>query len=196
MMMGNMDEEASNRETSSDEIVEGEDGELNRLEVRNGKKVFTMPRHDPIKNDTKGEKKTDKECFRCGRVGHIRADCRAKTHLDGGPPKPAPKKKGVGSCEEETPHTDEDCEESSFFDCWDEQSDVLQQAEPWARNAPKSISSAERCTSVKLPVCSVSQKLGVYSQQLPTTAPKYDISSEGENRPDPPPIDNSHDEEW
>ena len=103
-------------------------------------KVFTKPRHDPIKGNTKGggKSRTDKECFRCGRIGHIRADCRAKTHLNGGPPKPAPKGKGVVSCEEEEQETsqnvplettdlgpfevlsdhgdtEEDGEESSFF---------------------------------------------------------------------------------
>ena len=35
-------------------------------------------------------------------------------------------------------------EESSFFDCWDEQSDILQQAYPWAQNSPKSVSRCER----------------------------------------------------
>ena len=115
-----------------------------------------------------------KEYFRCGRIGHIRADCRAKTYLNGGLPKPAPKGKEVGSCEEEqetsqnvplvttdlgsfevlSDHgdTEDDSEESSFFD---EQSDS-----PWARNAPKSISSARGCTSVNFPVCSVCHKLG------------------------------------
>ena len=45
--------------------------------------------------------KTDKECFRCGCTRHIRADCRAKTHVNGGPPKSAPRGKGVGNCKEE-----------------------------------------------------------------------------------------------
>ena len=45
------------------------------------------------------------------------------------------------------------------------------------------------------------QKLGVYGEQLPTAAPQYDISSEGESRPDEipeeaAPNDNSDDEEW
>ena len=48
-----------------------------------------------------GRAKTGKECFRCGRVGHIRADSRAKTHVDGEPPESAPRGKGVGNCEEE-----------------------------------------------------------------------------------------------
>ena len=72
-----------------------------RLEIRNGKKVLTKPRYDSSNGNTKGGSKTDKECFRCGRVGHIRADCRSKTHVSGGSPKSAPRGKGVGNCEEE-----------------------------------------------------------------------------------------------
>ena len=30
-----------------------------------------------------GKSNTDKECTQCGRVGHIRADCRDKTHVNG-----------------------------------------------------------------------------------------------------------------
>ena len=61
-------------------------------------------------------------------------------------------------------------EEYPFLDCWDgkqEQFDALQQMDPWARNAPKSV-------------------------QLPIKAPQYDISSEGEDRPS----DDSNDGGW
>ena len=80
---------------------------LYRLEIRSGKKVFTKPRHDSTKGNTQGgeQGRADKECFRCGRSGHIRADCRAKTHLDGGPPKSAPKGKCAGNCEDERQET-------------------------------------------------------------------------------------------
>ena len=56
------------------------------LTIRNGKKVFTKPKHDLSESNTEGggNGRTDKEGFRCGRIGHIRADCRAKTHLNGG----------------------------------------------------------------------------------------------------------------
>ena len=53
----------------------------------------------------KGKGKTDRECFRCGRIGHIRAGCRAKTHINGGLPKSAPKGKRVGNCEDEESET-------------------------------------------------------------------------------------------
>ena len=58
-----------------------------------------------------------------------------------------------------------DGEESSFFDCWywrHKQSDILQHADPWAPNEPKSRSSAKVCLSVNFTICSVCQKLGVY----------------------------------
>ena len=101
MMMGNLNDEASSRDASSDAFVESEDGELCRLEIRNSKKIFTKHRYDPSKGNTKGGGKggTNKECFRCGRIGHIRADCRAKTRVNAGPTKSAPKGKGVGRCE-------------------------------------------------------------------------------------------------
>ena len=82
-------------------------------------------------------------------------------------------------------------EESPFFDCWDgkhEQSDVLLQVDPWARNAPKSVPSENCCLSVNFPDCSVCQKLGV-DQHLPSKAPHYDISSEGEGQPDEIPVE-------
>ena len=91
MMMRNLSDEDSNHHASSDGPVESEDGELYRLEIRNGKKVFTKSRHEPSKGKGGGKGKTDRECFPCGRIGHIRADCRAKTHINGGLPKSAPK---------------------------------------------------------------------------------------------------------
>ena len=85
--------------------MESEDGELYSLEIRNGKKVLTKSRHEPSKGKGGGKSKTDRECFRCGRIGHIRADCRAKTHINGRPPKSAPKWKSVGNCEDEETET-------------------------------------------------------------------------------------------
>ena len=49
MMMGNLSDEDSNHDASSDECVESEDGELYRLEIRSGTKVFTESRHEPSK---------------------------------------------------------------------------------------------------------------------------------------------------
>ena len=84
-MMRNLNDEASRRDASREEFEESEDGELYRSEMRNGTKVFIKPRHDSSKANTRGGSKgsTDKECFRCGRTGHMRADCKAKTHING-----------------------------------------------------------------------------------------------------------------
>ena len=67
----------------------------------------------------------------------------------------------LGSFEVLSDHGDtEDGEESSFFDCWDDQSDVLQLVDPWARNVPKSFSTAKGCITVTFPACPVCQKVG------------------------------------
>ena len=68
MMMGNLNDDASNHDTSRDELVEGEDGELYSLEVGNCKKVFTKPQHDSSNTKGGGKGRTDKECFRCGAL--------------------------------------------------------------------------------------------------------------------------------
>ena len=104
MMMGNLSDEDTNHLASSDESVTSNDGQLYRLETRNGKKVFTDL--GLIQAGKRGEKgKTDKKCFRCGRIGHIRADCRAKTHVNRGHPKSASRGKSVGNCEDEETET-------------------------------------------------------------------------------------------
>ena len=107
MMIGTLSDEDNNHHANSDESVESEDGEMYRLEIKNGKENFTKSRQDSSKSNTEGGGKgrTDKEYFRCGRIGHIRTNCRAKTHLNGGHPKAAPKGKGAESCEEEQPET-------------------------------------------------------------------------------------------
>ena len=45
------------------------------------------------------------ECSRCGRIGHIRAECRAKTNINGGPPELCAQTKSVGNCEDEEVET-------------------------------------------------------------------------------------------
>ena len=58
-------------------------------------------------------------------------------------------------------------------------------------NAPKIEPDVKGCLSVNFPACSVCHKLGVH-RRLPMKAPQYDISSEGEDRPN----DISDDGEW
>ena len=67
LMMGNFSDESSNRDASGNEFVEKEDTELCRLQIRNGKKVYTKLQHDSSKGNTKGGGKgrTVKECFHC-----------------------------------------------------------------------------------------------------------------------------------
>ena len=71
MMMGKLKRRGSNHDFSSDELVEGEDGELYRLEVGNGK-IFTKPRPDSIKGNTKVEGKAEptKNVFAVGAMAH------------------------------------------------------------------------------------------------------------------------------
>ena len=113
MMMENLSDDDSSHVASShasDESVEGEDGQLYRLEIKNGKKILNKSTYSSNKGHTKGGGKgeTDRECYRCGRVGHIRTDCRTKSHINGGPPKFAPKGKDVASCEDEETETSRD----------------------------------------------------------------------------------------
>ena len=122
------------------------------------------------------QRKPQKYCFHC----HLACGLEDRR---------VARKKFRKPCNED--HEDED---DPFFDCWDgkqEQSDALQQMNPWARNTPKSEPDVKGCFSVNFPACSVCQKLGVYQHQS-KKAPQYDISSEGEDRPS----DNSDDEEW
>ena len=58
MLIGNLNEEAG-----SDEFVESEDGELYRLEIRNGEKVFTKSRHDSNTCNTKGREQNRQRFF-------------------------------------------------------------------------------------------------------------------------------------
>ena len=59
MMMVNLSDEDGNHHANSDESVESEDGELSRLEIRSGKKVFTKSRPDPSRGKGGGKGKTN-----------------------------------------------------------------------------------------------------------------------------------------
>ena len=80
----------------NEEAMEGEDGELYRLERRDGKTRVVKT------GAAKGAGRGARKCFRCGREGHIRPDCTAKTHVDGGAPRPPPRAKGAGALDTET----------------------------------------------------------------------------------------------
>ena len=89
-----------------------EEGEwLMKIEERNGQQLRTWTRLDG-KGKGKGGKGGWKggkgvECYRCGRTGHIRGDCHARKHVNGGKPKEF-KKKTLNNIEEEE-GGEEDC---------------------------------------------------------------------------------------
>ena len=241
MMMGTLSDEDSNLHAGSDESVESEGGELHRLEIRNGWKVFTYSRHEPSKRKGGGKGKIDKENVSAvdtlvaseqiaepkltpmedhqeskrqkRKVLEIVGMKKQKPHkmchwkpsiwgplrygqttvkVDGDestlettelmPPLPLDSRfnRTETLCGKfrKPGNEDQRDEEDPFFDCWNgeqEQFNVLQQMDPWARNAPKSVPDVKGCFPVIFPVCSVCQQMGVY-QRLPIKAPQYDIS--------------------
>ena len=60
--------------------------ELYRLEAREGKKVWVKKG----KGKGKGKGGGNVQCYACGRKGHIRRDCKATHHMDGGDLHPIP----------------------------------------------------------------------------------------------------------
>ena len=89
----------------NEDHIEDEEGEwLMKIENRNGHKGKSWTRVS-AKGDGKGGKgPTNLECYRCGRPGHIRKDCRARKHMNGGEPKEF-RKKGLNNLE---PNDDEE----------------------------------------------------------------------------------------
>ena len=107
-MLQNVEEELAG------EALDTEDGELMRLEKRDGKKVLVrVP--PPPSVPAGGERKTSRrpqgngnwkskvDCYRCGRIGHLGRECTERTHIDGGKPKPPPRPRLAGSLEENSP---------------------------------------------------------------------------------------------
>ena len=88
-----------------------EEGEwLMKIEDRNGQRHQTWTRIS-VKGKTKGSKGGGKggkgvECFRRGRTGHIRGECHAIKHVNGGAPKEF-KKKTLNSIDEEDEREEE-----------------------------------------------------------------------------------------
>ena len=77
---------------SCPEEVIGEDGEVLRLERRDGKTVAVRAQQPsrPWNNRIPTRDRQTPECFRCGRLGHIARNCTATAHKNGGPCKPPP----------------------------------------------------------------------------------------------------------
>ena len=99
MALGNLD--------GSWDDWEEEVEELNRLDRPKGKGKCKGGKGEA----GGGKGKNKRECYRCGRPGHMRADCQAKAHVDGGSPRPPPTRRvqslegdaGENVCDEADP---------------------------------------------------------------------------------------------
>ena len=83
-------------ETELCALVKQSDGQRRWMPVRRS------PKGTGKGKGTEGPDKSKRECFRCGRVGHERRDCRASRHVNGGAVKPHPRDKPAGNLEEES----------------------------------------------------------------------------------------------
>ena len=87
-------------------------------------------------------------------------------------------KKTEAYCEKFRKHCNKDHrdEEHPFFECQDEmheQIDILQQMDPWMRNAPKSLPLVKGCSSVNFTACSVSEAGAVPTLAIQDTTVRY-----------------------
>ena len=188
MSCSNLEEESlGTPEPSEEGTFTNEDGDLLRLEKRDGKRVAVkVP--SPSQRGTRPQGR-EKECFRCGRKGHIRPNCNWSTHLDGGSPRPAPAPKakatkGANSLEEqiefasldlcalEPSLADENDEDEDEWTDWDQDPWLLGK-DPWTTRAPSSptVPGASPPTGKDVlaslfqirPKCALCEKAGVYN---------------------------------
>ena len=69
----NWNSEVGDSGPGSDEAMESEDGQLYRLEIKNRTRILAKSQGKGSHKGGGKYGKTDTECFRCGRFGHIRA---------------------------------------------------------------------------------------------------------------------------
>ena len=105
MMMGNLSDEDSYLHAGGDESVESTDVELYRLEIRNGKKVFTKSRHEPSKGKGEGRAKLTKNVSAVDALVSSEQIAEPKLTSMEDHLKSAPKGKSVGNCEDEETET-------------------------------------------------------------------------------------------
>ena len=67
---------------------------LCRMEPKTGKRQI-------VKTRRFGGPSRPTKCYRCGRTGHISTECHAKTHVDGGAPRPKPLPRQANSIEDD-----------------------------------------------------------------------------------------------
>ena len=80
-------------DAGSDEVMESEDGQLYRLEIKNRRRILTKSLGRGSHKGGGKEGKTDTECFWWfpvrARLTTSELDCRAKADVNGGPLKSA-----------------------------------------------------------------------------------------------------------
>ena len=85
----------------TEEEIVTEDGEVLRLERRNGKPVAFRTRPGIRGSPPSRTPEVEAECHALGKKGHFRRNCRSTRHKDGGPLlPPPPSRKGAGNLEE------------------------------------------------------------------------------------------------
>ena len=100
-MLYNLEGQGEEPAPAEAEIVT-EDGEVLRLERRNGKPVAVRTRPGSRGSPPSRTPEREAECHACGKKGHFRRNCRSTRHKDGGPIRPPPPpRKGAGNLEEE-----------------------------------------------------------------------------------------------
>ena len=78
-------EESQTWQPLPEEDIYTEEGELLRLERRDGRKVVVKPKPQGGGAPNARTSRKDADCFKCGRKGHFARNCRSKKHKNGGP---------------------------------------------------------------------------------------------------------------
>ena len=85
--------------------MESEDGQLYRLEIKNRKGILTCPRAKAATKVEARKVKLTQNVTSAGALATSELDCRAKSHVNGGPRKSAHRGNGIGNCQDEEQET-------------------------------------------------------------------------------------------